>query len=825
MDPARALEGAYEAEKMLDVYIYDFLKKRKFEESAKAFLQESKLPTENAIVAIDAPDGFLLEWWTVFWDVFKVQSGQPHSAIAASYVKTQQMKSKEEQRQLQQRLMMMQAGRPNTGLSTSNYVNFNKVGPNSPRMSLDLRSASGDMQRLRQSAMFSAEMLASQNKSLVPQSDTTERVQTHSGNVDDIGESSTNPAQVSNSTFVPSKVGDQQQQMANLLSSPGLMPQGGDHASQMRPQMQMNGAQGWPVSASGLRRPTMTSQGGEQFGQASGQMPLRQRALTTQMQQQMYLRLQNQQAAANQNQRMLVGSGLNSPPIDGIPGNAGNDVEFSEGAVSSPSVSQGSQDNRDMSLLMLQAQQQQQLQQKQSNLLMRQQLQRQQQQLSQPDRLSAVGGTSKIIIRKRKEKSDSSQDPGANSFGGGTSITEYFSPSPTSDPTHPLTTVSTAQQQVMQTQMAHPIGSPTMSQQRVNSSGEVKDGNINPADHAVELQVDSSLPMIHEDVSMTSNSLAGDTELPSDSIPAEVDASPKFIFREVGCLRASTSKVLCCHFSSDGRLLASAGHDKKVNLWNMSTLQLEHTLEEHVLTITDVRFSPTSTHLATSSFDKTVRVWEVANLTNSIRTLIGHATSVWALDFHPNTEDLLCSCDGEGEIRYWSVSEGTCVKSFKGGVTQLRFQPVAGRFLAASAANVVTIFDVESESSVYCLLNHTKPVNNLCWSASGDFLVSLTEDYVRVWSVGSSNLEGGERSKCMHELSCKEKVFQSCVFHPTYPSLLVIGCYQSMELWNMVEDKIMTLKAHDGLVVSLVACPISSLVASASHDKCVKLWQ
>lgn len=56
MDPSpRALEGAYEAENMLDIYIYDFLKKRKFEESAKAFLHESKLPTEQTIVAIDAP--------------------------------------------------------------------------------------------------------------------------------------------------------------------------------------------------------------------------------------------------------------------------------------------------------------------------------------------------------------------------------------------------------------------------------------------------------------------------------------------------------------------------------------------------------------------------------------------------------------------------------------------------------------------------------------------------------------------------------------------------------------------------------------------------
>lgn len=37
-----------------------------------------------------------------------------------------------------------------------------------------------------------------------------------------------------------------------------------------------------------------------------------------------------------------------------------------------------------------------------------------------------------------------------------------------------------------------------------------------------------------------------------------------FAFEEIGCLRSSKSKVLSCHFSSDGRLLASAGHDKKV---------------------------------------------------------------------------------------------------------------------------------------------------------------------------------------------------------------------------------------------------------------------
>lgn len=37
-----------------------------------------------------------------------------------------------------------------------------------------------------------------------------------------------------------------------------------------------------------------------------------------------------------------------------------------------------------------------------------------------------------------------------------------------------------------------------------------------------------------------------------------------FTFAEFGCIQTRNSKVTCCHFSSDGKLLASAGHDKKV---------------------------------------------------------------------------------------------------------------------------------------------------------------------------------------------------------------------------------------------------------------------
>jgi len=52
----------------------------------------------------------------------------------------------------------------------------------------------------------------------------------------------------------------------------------------------------------------------------------------------------------------------------------------------------------------------------------------------------------------------------------------------------------------------------------------------------------------------------------------------------------------------------------QVFLWNTETLKQKSILEEHSQLITDVRFSPSTPFLATSSFDKTVRVWDTDNV-------------------------------------------------------------------------------------------------------------------------------------------------------------------------------------------------------------------
>ncbi|KAI9395898.1 hypothetical protein POPTR_004G045601v4 [Populus trichocarpa] len=291
-----------------------------------------------------------------------------------------------------------------------------------------------------------------------------------------------------------------------------------------------------------------------------------------------------------------------------------------------------------------------------------------------------------------------------------------------------------------------------------------------------------------------------------------------FTFEEIGCLSSSKSKVLCCHFSSDGKMLASSGHEKKVSIWNMEDFQASNSSEEHSHLVTDVRFRPSSSILATASFDKTVRIWDAAKPSISLFKLLGHAEQVMSLDFHPRKVDLLCSCDGNDEIRLWNVNKRTCMRVSKGATRQVRFQPTIGKLMATSTGNSINVIDVEVGNLVWNLKGHSKEVLSICWDTSGKYIASVSEDSARVWSLVGGN--------CLGKLHSNGNKFQSCAFHPGYSMLLIIGGYQVLEFWSPTDGgKTWSIPAHGGLIAALADSVENEMIASASHDHCVKLWK
>ncbi|KAL1818568.1 hypothetical protein ACET3Z_013437 [Daucus carota] len=297
----------------------------------------------------------------------------------------------------------------------------------------------------------------------------------------------------------------------------------------------------------------------------------------------------------------------------------------------------------------------------------------------------------------------------------------------------------------------------------------------------------------------------------------KTESSKGFFLEEVGCIR-TRDKVTCCHFSSDGKLFASAGHEKKAVLWNMDTLQTESTPEEHQDVITDVRFRPNSTQLLIASLDKSVKLWDAANPSYCLHAYTGHPSHVMSLDFHPKKNDMFCFCDTNNEIRYWNINPFSCTRvSKQGGSSQVRFEPENGCLLAAASDEVVSIFDVETDMQTHLFQGHSGVVNSLCWDLNGDYLAFVCKESVKVWSLTSG--------ECVHELSSKSNQFHSCAFHPSYSALLMIGGEKGLELWNIAENKFMTVRAHENMIAGLAQSPITGMIASGSHDSSVKLWK
>lgn len=72
----------------MHLYIHDYLTKRSFTAAAQALNEEASLGNQT-VVPVDAPQGLLYEWWSVFWDVFSAgnpgKAGQP-TADAQAYI-------------------------------------------------------------------------------------------------------------------------------------------------------------------------------------------------------------------------------------------------------------------------------------------------------------------------------------------------------------------------------------------------------------------------------------------------------------------------------------------------------------------------------------------------------------------------------------------------------------------------------------------------------------------------------------------------------------------------------------------------------------------
>ena len=75
-----------------------------------------------------------------------------------------------------------------------------------------------------------------------------------------------------------------------------------------------------------------------------------------------------------------------------------------------------------------------------------------------------------------------------------------------------------------------------------------------------------------------------------------------------------TDSVECVAFSPDGRRIATTSDDRTVKIWDAETGQEVLTLGDHTAAVTCVAFSPDGHRVVSGSLDHTARIWDATPL-------------------------------------------------------------------------------------------------------------------------------------------------------------------------------------------------------------------
>ncbi|HUT95099.1 MAG TPA: WD40 repeat domain-containing protein [Thermoguttaceae bacterium] len=156
---------------------------------------------------------------------------------------------------------------------------------------------------------------------------------------------------------------------------------------------------------------------------------------------------------------------------------------------------------------------------------------------------------------------------------------------------------------------------------------------------------------------------------------------------------AHQDDVCSVTFSPDGATLATTSWDMTAGLWDVATGERRRVLQAHVGEVWSVAFSPDGARLATAGGDHAVKIWDGAT-GQAWRTLRKHTDRVRSVAFSPDGTRLASASD-DGTVKLWDANSG-CLQAdlpgHEGRVRSVAFSPDGLSVYSAGWDNTVRVW-------------------------------------------------------------------------------------------------------------------------------------
>ena len=295
--------------------------------------------------------------------------------------------------------------------------------------------------------------------------------------------------------------------------------------------------------------------------------------------------------------------------------------------------------------------------------------------------------------------------------------------------------------------------------------------------------------------------------------------------------------VRCLALSSDDRMLASASNGS-LKIWNVRTQSCIRTLDCGYALCSS--FLPGDKIVVVGNRNGEVEIFDIASST-LIDTVKAHEGPVWTMHVHPDGRSIATG-SADKSVKFFNfevVQEeipGTkrTTPRFKlvhartlkvaDDILSVRFSPDSRLIALSLLDNTVKVFFVDSLKLFLNLYGHKLPVLSMDISYDSKLIVTCSADKnVRLWG-----LDFGDCHKAFfaHQDSIMQVAFVPHNQDGNGHHFFSASKDHMIKYWDGDKfEQIQKLEGHHGEIWALAVSRTGEFLATASHDKSIRVWQ